>query len=245
MIIRLLFAVLLFCAAETARAAPAHVQSPTPVTGSSGTTLAISYASNVTAGSLLSCWIYANHGISSVADSRSQTFSSAVNVTDGATFSLANFYYPNTTGGADTVTVTFAGAITYASLQCAEYSGVATSSPLDQATSNSQTAPGTGANAITSGNVTTTTAGQLILGWTTALTVGAGTVSAGTGFTGRTNVFGDTIFEDQVQGAAGSIAATFTGTNAASNYITLISTYKAASAVTCTGRLLLTGVGGC
>lgn len=76
MIIRLLFAVLLFCAAETARAAPAHVQSPTPVTGSSGTTLAISYASNVTAGSLLSCWIYANHGISSVVDRRGLYFSS-------------------------------------------------------------------------------------------------------------------------------------------------------------------------
>lgn len=211
-------------------AAPAHIQSPTPVTGSSGTTLAIAYGSNVTAGNLLVCHIYANHGISGVADSRSQTFTSAVNVTDGATYSLATFYYANTTGGADTVTVTFAGAITYASLQCSEYSGVATSSPLDKFASNSQTTPGTGANAVTSGSVTTTTDGQLIVGWSTALTVGAGTTSAGTGFTGRTNVFGDTLCEDQVQTSAGGIAATFTSTSATSNFITLITTYKAPAA---------------
>jgi len=209
-------------------AAPAHVQSPTPATVSSGTTIALAYGSNVTAGSMLTCWIYANHGISGVADSRSQTFSSAVNVTDGATYSLANYYFLNTTGGA--VTVTFAGAVTYASLQCAEYSGVATSAALDQATSNSQTDPGTGANAITSGSVVTTTAGQLILGWTSALVVGASTVSAGTGFTGRQNVSGDTLFEDQVQGSAGSIATTFTTTSATADFITLISTFKAPAA---------------
>lgn len=77
----------------SAWAAPAHVQSPTPVTGSSGTTLAIAYGSNVTAGNLLVCHIYANHGISGVADSRSQTFTSAVNVTDGATYPLRRDYW--------------------------------------------------------------------------------------------------------------------------------------------------------
>lgn len=213
-------------------AAPAHVQSPTPATVFSGTTIAQAFGSNVTAGSLLTCHVYANHGISTVADSLTQTFTSAVNVTDGATFSLATFYFANSAAGADTVTVTFAGAVTYASLQCAEYSGVATSSPLDQFTSNNQTTPGTGSNAITSGNVTTTTNGQLIVGWTTAFTVGAGTVSAGTGYTGRTNVFGDTIFEDQVQASAGVIAATFTTTSATSNYLTIITTYKAPAAST-------------
>lgn len=219
------------------------VQSPTAATGSSGTTLALAFGSNVTAGSMLCAHIYANHGVSGVADSRSQTYTAAVSVTDGSTFTLATYYFLNTTGGACTVTVTFAGAITYASLQVAEYSGIATSAALDKFASNSQTAPGTGANAITSGSVTPTTNGQLILGWTTALTVGAGTVSAGTGFTGRVNVFGDTLFEDQVQGAAGAIAATFTGTNAASNYTTLISTYKELAASTTPNRLMLLGVG--
>lgn len=219
------------------------VQSPTAATGFSGTTLALAFGSNVTAGSMLCAHINATHGVSGVADSRSQTYTAAVSVTDGATYTLATYYFLNTTGGACTVTVTFAGAITYASLQVAEYSGIATSAALDQFASNSQTAPGTGANAITSGSVTPTTNGQLILGWTTALTVGAGTVSAGTGFTGRVNVFGDTLFEDQVQGTAGAIAATFTGTNAASDYITLISTYKELAASTTPNRLMLLGVG--
>lgn len=225
-------------------AAPAHVQSPTPATAFSGTTIALAYGSNVTAGNLLVCYIYASHGISGVADSRSQTFTSAVNVTDNATYSLAIFYYPNTTGGADTVTVTFLGAITYASLQCSEYSGVATSSPLDQTTSNSQTDPGTATDAVTSGNVTTTTNGQLILGWTVAVD-GTSTVSAGTSYTGRTNVFGDTIHEDLVQTSAGSIAATFTTNSATADYITLIATFKEAIAATCKGALLLRGIGGC
>lgn len=226
----------------TGWAAPAHVQSPTAATAFSGTSINLAYGSNVTAGGLLVCYIYANHGISGVADSRSQTFTAAVNVTDNATYSLAIFYYANTTAGADTVTVTFLGAITYASLQCSEYSGVATSSPLDKFASNSQTDPGTAANAITSGNVTTTTNGQLIVGWTSALVVGAGTVSAGTGYTGRTNVFGDTLHEDRVQASSGSIAATFTTNNAASDYITLIATFKAASATGSPQRGLLLGV---
>ena len=211
-------------------AAPTHVQSPTPVTASFGSTVAIPFASNVTAGNHLTCHINANHGISTVTDSLGQSFSSAVNVTDGATYSLATFYKENTAGGANTVTATFAGTITYASIQCSERSGVATSGSLDKFASNSQTTPGTGANAVTSGNVTTTTDGQLIVGWSTALTVGAGTTSAGTGFTPRTNVFGDTLIEDQVQASAGSIAATFTTTSATSNFITLITTFKAPAA---------------
>lgn len=230
-----------FLVAPAVWAAPAHVQSPTAATVFSGTTITQAFGSNVTAGSLLTCHIYANHGISSVADSLTQTFTSAVTVTDGATFSLATFYFPNSAAGADTVTVTFAGAVTYASLQCAEYSGVAAVSPLDQSTSNNQTTPGTGSNAITSGNVTTTTNGQLIVGWTTAFTVGVGTVSAGTGYTGRTNVFGDTIFEDQVQSSAGAIAATFTTTSATSNYVTILTTYKAPVASTPTYGARLRG----
>lgn len=208
----------------------AHVQSPTPVTASSGTTIAIAFGSNVTAGNHLTCHIYANHGISTVADSLGQSFSSAVNVTDGATYSLATFYRENTAGGANTVTVTFLGAITYASLQCTERSGIATSGSLDKFASNSQTTPGTAANAITSGSVTTTTNGQTIVGWSTALTVGAGTTSAGTGFTPRTNVFGDTLIEDQIQTTAGAIAATFTTNSASSSFITLITTFKEAAA---------------
>ena len=220
--------------------AAAYVQSNSG-TVFSGTTIAVAYSSNVTAGGLLVCHIYANHGISSVADSRSQTYSASTNVTDGATYSLATFYFPNTTGGACTITCTFAGAVTYASMQVAEYSGVATSLPLDQTTSNNQTTPGTATDAITSGSVTTTTDGQLIVGWTTALTGGVGTVTAGTNYTARTNIFGDTVDEDRVQTSAGSIAATFTTTSATSNYITIISTFKAATASQ--SLLTLLGVG--
>jgi hypothetical protein len=132
--------------------------------------------------------------------------------------------------------VTFAGAVTFASLQVAEYSGVATSSALDKTANNSQTDPGTAANAITSGSVTTTTDGQLILGWTSALVVGGSTVSAGSGFTGRINVFGDILFEDQIQTSAGAIAATFTTTSATADFITLVSTYKAAAAAAAAHR---------
>lgn len=221
---------------------PAHVQS-TSSTAFSGTSIALAYGSNVTAGSLLVCHVYANHGVTGIADSRTQTWSSAVSVTDNATYTLATYYFPNTTAGANTVTVTFAGTITYASLQIAEYSGCATSTPLDKFASNSQTDPGTGTNAVTSGSVTTVTDGQLIVGWTSALVAGGSTVSAGTGFTGRTNIFGDTLHEDQVQTSAGAIAATFTTTSATADFITLIATFKAASVSTPAHHMLLLGVG--
>lgn len=222
----------------------AYVQAPAAATVFSGTTISLAFGSNVTAGSMLCAHINANHGISGVADSRSQTYTSAVNVTDGATYSLATYYFLNTTGGACTVTVTFAGAVTFASLQVAEYSGVATSSALDKTANNSQTDPGTAADAITSGSVTPTTDGQLILGWTSALVVGGSTVSAGSGFTGRINVFGDILFEDQIQTSAGAIAATFTTTSATADFITLVSTYKAAAAAgTAPKRLTMLGVG--
>jgi hypothetical protein len=76
----------------------AYVQAPAAATVFSGTTISLAFGSNVTAGSMLCAHINANHGISGVADSRSQTYTSAVNVTDGATYSLATYYFLNTTG---------------------------------------------------------------------------------------------------------------------------------------------------
>lgn len=67
----------------------AYVQAPAAATVFSGTTIALAFGSNVTAGSMLCAHVYGNHGISGIADSRSQTYTSAVNVTDGATFSAA------------------------------------------------------------------------------------------------------------------------------------------------------------
>lgn len=61
----------------------AYVQAPAAATVFSGTTIALAFGSNVTAGSMLCAHVYGNHGISGIADSRSQTYTSAVNVTDG------------------------------------------------------------------------------------------------------------------------------------------------------------------
>lgn len=242
--LRFFVALLVWVWSAAAWAAPAFVQSNSN-SASSGTTVAVAYSSNLTAGNLITVCINANKGVTSLTDSLGHTYTAATLLTDGSTYAMGLYYVPNITGGANTVTLTLNGAVTYAHAEIHEYSGVATTSPLDQTTGQFQAAPGTGANAVTSGNVTTTTDGQLIFGCTNSLTYGASTVSAGTSFTKRQEVFSDSPSEDRVQPSAGLVAATYTTTAAATNYFTLVGTFKAQAAASCKGALMLLGAGGC
>lgn len=130
---------------------------------------------------------------------------------------IAVFYARNITGGACTVTATFAGSRDNNGIAIAEYSGGDSYLSVDKSGGNFQTAPGTGTDAVTSTAKTTEQAGELIIGVYTDSSAGAGTtVTAGTGFTKREDTGGggihsiQIVLEDQVQSAPGSIAATFT-----------------------------------
>ena len=140
-----------------------------------------------------------------------------------------SFYFANVTDSLRTVTENVTGASCSSSVVIDEYSGVATVSPLDGTAhaANFQNSPGTGANAITSGSVTTVTSGDLIYG-ANNIVGGLTGITAGTGYTLRqtqTGLQDNLSSEDKVQAVAGAVAATFT-TNSNQDTITNVMAFK-------------------
>ena len=135
---------------------------------------------------------------------------------------LGIFYAENTKGGADTVTAAYAGANTYGRLIILEYSGVAASSSLDAAAKST----GTG-TAVSSGPVTTTLVGDLIIGAMMDDLTATNTATAGAGYTLRSSV-GNYLLtgESEVSAAAGSVAATFS-LRSSSDWLCQVAAFKA------------------
>lgn len=209
---------------------------------SSGTTFTASITTSAANLLAVLVWVYSSNAsdkFSSIADDASSTYtlidvrSDAVG---GVASSIRTFYVKNVSAGAKVVTVTATdGSLTGARVMIHEYSGCDTSSPLDQHTTANQNNPGTGADAVTTGSVTTTTNGQAIFAATLDVFQSGTAPSAGTGYTGRlsftTNVLGAS--ESQIQAAAGAIAGTFTAavSDTNSNYQSAIATFKAEAVV--------------
>jgi hypothetical protein len=160
-----------------------------------------------------------------VADTFSNTYGSPVVIgTDNAgAFRLAVWVVANITGGANYhPTVTFSSATAGRVLAYHEVSGCATSDVVDASAIQPLTAPGTGANALTSGTDTTTVNNTYIFGVlaeTGPVITNADEV-AGTSFTGRlppnTSPYDPVIAtEDRVLASAGAVAATWTHSGAA------------------------------
>lgn len=173
-------AILLALSSSPCWGAIAHVQSNlNGAIFASGSSCAIAYPGNVTAGNFLVGYCYsANTGaIVAATDSLGQAWNVAqaqAQATDGHIMNIV--YSTNTAGGADTLTCTFTGG--GATFRCgvSEYSGVATSNPLDQHTS-AQGAAGTAAN---SGNVTPTQDNELVIMAASGSTGATFTIGTGT-----------------------------------------------------------------
>lgn len=243
--------------ANKAQAAATLVQEATNIddTGTASVTITKAFTSNVTAGNMIIGAIgYENNTTVSVADTLGNTYTvSAVNADGGNNQFQRTFYANSPTGGANTVTVTFGASIAYRRLYISEYSGLATASPNDGDAGQLQTSPGTGTDAITSGNIVTTVNGDLIWGITQntgSADPGSGTLVAGTGYTQDAQV-GTVIMraEHKTQTTAGSVAATFT---ASVDYrrLTNVLAFKVTSAapavssiptVAITGQVILNG----
>lgn len=165
----------------------AHVQSKTNgVVDVSGTSCAVAFDSNVTAGNLLIGYVYAGDANAIIAvtaaDTLGQTWSQAVLQRQSTDKHVgAIFYFANTAGGANTVTFTFTGGTPTDRCSVAEFSGAATSSPLDQTNhaEGSSTTP-------TSGSITPTQDGELLV--CVATGDGGAVYTAGTDFSKNINV---------------------------------------------------------
>ena len=196
--------------------------------GSSSSSTVVVTLSGVASGHLLTCSLtYGNPGGTTL--SVSDNVNGAWSVATAAHFNsvigqtTAQFYLANSKAGTATITGVPASAGEYGAMNCQEWSGVATSSPLDQTMQQDGTTPDP-----SSGSVTTTASGELILGdLENGYSPTAGTgfslidsdTSAGTG-TGLNT-------EYQIQASAGSIAATWT--LAPASWTAQTATFKAAS----------------
>jgi fibronectin type 3 domain-containing protein len=188
---------------------------------SSTSSLSLAFPSAVTAGDFLIVTGTAARPSSTltISDSAGDVFVPAIGpVTDPNQDVTAYVWYVvNAKGGADTVTITPNNGADALEIHVSEWSGISSTSPVDQ--TSSATGRGT---AISSGSKTTTQNGELIFGYTFPNQ----NSTAGAGFTGLSLINGD-LDEYQIQGAAGSVAATFT--QASDYWLALMVTFDPAA----------------
>jgi len=190
-----------------------------------GSSLSATFGSATTTGDAIVVGInwYNDTTISSVSDSNGNTYNLVTTVTQTSTHKAALYYALNITGGAShQVTVTFSGS-SDAGISVAEYSGFATSGALDQYAG----ASGASGTALNSGNVTTTQATEMLIGWGSAWN--SVTFTPGTNFTERTDNYAASL-EDRYVTSTGTYAATFTASGESGGWTAIIATFGAQGA---------------
>lgn len=122
---------------------------------------------------------------------------------------MAMFWSVGLPAAPTSITENFSSAVAWNGVGASVYTGVATASPTDGAAQQLQMTPGTAANAVQSGAITTTAPDVLCAG-TMATGNAPSSLAAGTGFKARGNSGNQLMLEDLVQTAAGMANGTFT-----------------------------------
>jgi hypothetical protein len=167
--------------------------------------LSLSFRSSTVAGDvLLVAFDYdTNATASSVTDAQGNVFTAVGNQLTSPGGSRSRVYYAqNIKGGADTVTVNLSANSGYIELYLTEYTGVDQTNPID-----GQAGASGSAGSVSSGNATTTVAGDVIYGYCDS----DGACTVGSGFAARSN-FNSNLIEDGLAGNAGTYAATASAT---------------------------------
>ncbi len=194
-------------------------------TSNSASSLAVPYPSAQTAGNLnvvVVGWNDSTSVVSSITDSKGNTYFRAVGPTVGTKLTQSIYYAKNIAAGSNTVSVTFNTTVLYPDVRVLEYSGADKTNPLDVTAA----AAGTSVTA-NSGPASTTSLDELIFG--------AGTTFngsyPGSGFTQRvlTN-FGD-LAEDATVTSMGTYSAT-ASLHLSAPWVTQMATFRGQSATT-------------
>ncbi len=151
----LMFSFLVFCGV-------AHAQTYVQATANSGSasSLSVSFASNTTAGDTILVGFDFTSTFASITDSQGNVFTEVGSqLTTPGGISTRLYYASNIKGGADTVTINLSASSSIEAY-LSEYGGVAQVSPID-----AQAGASGSAAAVSSGNATTTVAGDLIYGF--------------------------------------------------------------------------------
>jgi hypothetical protein len=223
------------------RVALANAQTPVAASGTVGPTVAATFGSNVTAGNLIAVIAVSPSNItqtlSSVTDSLSNTYSSAIGPIDQASLTYRVYiqYAANIAGGANTVTCTWDPSGVFKAIIIYEISGAATASPLIDTTS----ATGTG-TAMNGGNLDPTQANSGLIAFGATST---GTETAGTSWTKdlQSNFFWFDASESRFPTSAAAYAADFSAPNPATNWIVVGAAFQEAAAG---GQPLIKRIGG-
>jgi len=203
-ILRILFLALSLAVSHEAHAVTSSVQTVAKET-LSASSLPLSFPTNTIAGDLImvAFGFDTNSTFSSVADSQGNVFTEVGSQLTSPGGARTRVYYAkNIKGGPDTVTINLSANSAWIELYLTEYSGVDQTNPIDAQAGASGTA-----GAVSSGNATTTVAGDVIYGYC----VGDWVCTAGSGFTAR-STFNGNLIEDQIAGSPGSYAATGSAT---------------------------------
>lgn len=200
----------------------------------SGTaSLAATFPTATQAGNLLVAFVTRSGGttITNVTASNSTTLTQAVALNTAAFAAI--YYYPNCPSGITGITLTL--TFDSCSIQIAEYSGIATSSPLDKTSSHDGGFSPGSTSWTSSTTATLSQTGELIVGggveWRAITTV----MSAGTGFNSvLLSSDNRTIYEDIIgDGTTTAIAATGTATNLTNGQVyALVATFLPTSSGT-------------
>ena len=200
----------------------AFVQVNAATPQSPSTSVAVSYPLAQTAGNLNIVavgWNDTSSTVSSVTDSRGNSYTLAIGPTTGTGLRQSIYYAKNIAAGSNTVTVTFNQAAVYVDVRVLEYSGLDTTNPLDVTAG----AGGSGTSA-NSGSAATSTASELIFGAGMTTTHYTG---AGSGFTSRIITTPDAdIAEDQIVNSTGSYSAVAPATS--SNWVMQMAAFRVA-----------------
>jgi hypothetical protein len=188
------------------------------------TSVSVTYGSAQQAGDLnvvVVGWNDTVSSVSSVTDSKGNTYTLAVGPTRGTGLSQAIYYAKNivaAAAGANTVVVKFTQAPTVPDIRILEYSGLSTTSSLDVTAG----ASGSGSSS-NSGSATTTAANELIFG---ANMVSTGTAGPGSTFTSRIITASGDIAEDSIVSTTGRYSAS-APLGQSGNWVMQMATFKA------------------
>ncbi|SRR6266446_2709248 len=206
------------------------VQKAISADNGSGTTVTVNITAGTTGNLICGSVVWNDpQTLTSVKDNNGVTYNIVDNTDDaGDGVSMATFYLPNISGAPTSIIATFSASAIVTRIEVQEWSGVATTTPLD-----GHIAQQTSGATVSSGNITTTVGGDLIYGSAisaisnTALTVGSGFTIRNSGQgSGFVRPMAD---ESQIQSSAGTIAATFTSNPTTDTCIVAVMAFKAAA----------------
>jgi len=192
----------------------------------SSATCAVTLPAPITSGNMVVVFLglaTAADDLTSVTDDQGNVYNATVFIESGSGgYGWHGIWLSNITNGPTTITATTASAHAFTSILAIEIAPpVGAIISLDTSATNTQSVPGTGTDAITSGNVTTTAADLLIAACVSESSLG---IVNGTGYTAiQTNVGGNSFStEFLVQAGPATQAGTFTSPSGGGGFFTTI-----------------------